>query len=91
MFSAAISPLHSMDQFDLPILCKSVHVSAFQSKLASGTSPEGHNVGKINWHISAMKVFTSMPRKFPACLCSVLSTDLTADRLSEGSVKMLLS
>ena len=59
----------------------------FSLKLASGTSAEGHNVGKINWHISAMKIFNSMSRKFPACLCSVLSTDLTADRLREGSVK----
>ena len=36
----------------------------------SSISKVGHNVGEINWHISALYVVKFMPRKFLDCLSS---------------------
>ena len=44
-------------------------------------SKVGHNVGEINWYMSALKVIKSMPRKFLDCLSSAWLTGF----ITEGS------
>ena len=45
--------------------------SSMSHKSYSSISKVGHNVGEINWHISALKVVKFTPRKFLDCLSSV--------------------
>ena len=48
-------------------------------KLSSSIS-KGHNVGEINWRLSASKVVKFMPRKFLDCLSSAWLKIFIAER-----------
>ena len=53
--------------------------SSMSLMLSSGIS-KGHNVGRINWRISALWVVKFMPRKFLDCLSSAWLTGLITER-----------
>ena len=69
-----------MEHFELLVLYNSACFSSMSHKLSSSISKVGHNVGEINWHISALKVVKFMPRKFLHCLSSAWLTGLIAER-----------
>ena len=50
--------------------CNGASFSSMSLKLSSSNSNEGHNVRKMNWHISALRVVEFMPCKFLDCLSS---------------------
>ena len=60
--------------------CNGACFSSMSLKSSSGISNVGHNVGEINWHISALQVVKFMPHKFLDCLSSAWLTGLIIER-----------
>ena len=59
--------------------CNGACFSSMSLRLSSSISKVGHNVGEINWHISALEVVKFVPRRFLDCLSSAWSTGLITE------------